>query len=185
MKGKKVFSIIVNVIIWIIIIFATLLTISTLNSRGDGVPNLFGYIPLNVQSESMEPEIMKGDLIVDVEYNPNTMQLNKGDVISFISEISNQRVLITHRIDHVLSINQMVSYITKGDNNLKSDDNQVATGDIVGVWKGFRLPLVGTISNFLQTKTGFISCVILPLALFFIYQLYEFIMLLFEYKEIK
>ena len=79
----------------------------------------------------------------------------------------------------------MVSYITKGDNNLKSDDNQVATGDIVGVYDGFRIPLLGTISTFLQTKTGFISCVILPLALFFIYQLYQFIMLFFEYKEIK
>jgi hypothetical protein len=50
---------------------------------------------------------------------------------------------------------------------------------------GFRIPFLGTISDFLQTKTGFISCVILPLALFFVYQLYEFIMLLFEYKEIK
>ena len=185
MKGKKIFSIIVNIIIWVIIIFATLLTIATLNSRGDGVPDIFGYIPLNVQSESMEPKIMKGDLIVDVEYDSENMELNKGDVISFISEISNQRVLITHRIDHVISINQMVSYITKGDNNYKSDDNQVATGDIVGVWKGFRLPFVGTVSNFLQTKTGFISCVILPLALFFVYQLYQFIMLFFEYKEIK
>lgn len=185
MKGKKILSIIVNVVIWIIMIIATLLTISTLNSRGDGVPNILGYIPLNVQSESMTPEIMKGDLIVDKEYDSETMELNKGDVITFISEISNQRVLITHRIDHVISINQMVSYITKGDNNFKSDDNQVATGDIVGVWRGFRLPYVGTISNFLQTKTGFISCVILPLALFFIFQLYQFIMLLFEYKEIK
>lgn len=185
MKGKKILSIIVNVVIWIIMIIATLLTISTLNSRGDGVPNMLGYIPLNVQSESMEPKILKGDLIVDVEYDSETMELNKGDVITFISEISNQRVLITHRIDHVISINQMVSYITKGDNNFKSDDNQVATGDIVGVWRGFRLPYVGTISNFLQTKTGFISCVILPLALFFIFQLYQFIMLLFEYKEIK
>ena len=128
---------------------------------------------------------MKGDLIVDKEYDEETMELKKGDVVSYIAEISNQRVLITHRIDHVISINQMVSYITKGDNNLKNDDNQVAKGDIVGIWKGFRIPFLGTISDFLQTKTGFISCVILPLALFFVYQLYEFIMLLFEYKEIK
>ncbi|MBQ7789775.1 MAG: signal peptidase I [Bacilli bacterium] len=185
MKGKNILKIVLNVIIWTIIIVATLLTIATLNSRGDGVPNILGYIPLNVQSESMEPEIMKGDLIVDKEYDEETMELKKGDVVSYIAEISNQRVLITHRIDHVISINQMVSYITKGDNNLKSDDNQVAKGDIVGIWKGFRIPFLGTISDFLQTKTGFISCVILPLALFFVYQLYEFIMLLFEYKEIK
>lgn len=185
MKGKNILKIIFNVVIWIIIIISTLLTISTLNSRGDGVPNLFGYIPLNVQSESMEPEIMEGDMIVDKEYNPNTMNLSEGDVITFIAEISNQRMLITHRIDNIISINQMVSYITKGDNNVRADENQVATGDIVGVWNGFRVPLLGTICTFLQTKIGFISCVILPLALFFIFQLYEFIMLLFEYKEIK
>ena len=55
MKGKNILKIVLNVIIWTIIIVATLLTIATLNSRGDGVPNIFGYIPLNVQSESMEP----------------------------------------------------------------------------------------------------------------------------------
>ena len=78
MKGKNILKIVLNVIIWTIIIVATLLTIATLNSRGDGVPNILGYIPLNVQSESMEPEIMKGDLIVDKEYDEETMELKKG-----------------------------------------------------------------------------------------------------------
>ena len=86
MKGKKIINIVLNVVIWIIIIIATLLTISTLNSRHDGVPRIFGYIPLNVQSESMEPEIMKGDLIVNKEYNPNTMELNNTILVALFTK---------------------------------------------------------------------------------------------------
>lgn len=185
MKGKKILKIIFDVIIWTIIIIATLITISTLKTRGKEVPTLFGYVPLTIKSESMEPEIMVGDLIVSTEYNPNKRELLEGDVISFYSEIQNQRVVITHRIDHIININGMVSYVTKGDNNKIIDENQVATGDIIAVWDGFRIPYLGNAIMFIKTKVGFISCVILPLALFFVYQLYQFIMLLLEYKDIK
>ncbi len=185
MKGKKILKIIFDIIIWSIIILSTLITISTLKSRGREVPSVFGYVPLTIQSESMEPEIKKGDLIIGKEYNPNKRELKEKDVISFYTEIQNQRVVITHRIEHIININGMVSYVTKGDNNKISDENQVATGDIVAVWNGFRIPYLGTFLTFLKTKTGFISFVILPLALFFVYQLYQFIMLLFEYKDIK
>ena len=185
MKGKKILKIIFGVIIWTIIIIATLITISTLRTRGREVPNVFGYVPLVVKSESMEPEIMIGDLIVTKEYNPNKRELKEKDIISFYAEIQNQRVVITHRIEHIININGMVAYVTKGDNNKISDENQVAPGDVIAVYDGFRIPYLGTLINFIKTKVGFICCVILPLALFFIYQLYQFIVLLFEYKDIK
>ena len=185
MKGKKILKIIFGVIIWTIIIMATLITISTLRTRGREVPNVFGYVPLVVKSESMEPEIMTGDLIVTKEYNPNKRELKEKDIISFYAEIQNQRVVITHRIEHIININGMVAYVTKGDNNKISDENQVAPGDVIAVYDGFRIPYLGTLINFIKTNVGFICCVILPLALFFIYQLYQFIVLLFEYKDIK
>lgn len=185
MKGKKILKIIFGVIIWTIIIIATLITISTLRTRGREVPNVFGYVPLVVKSESMEPKIMTGDLIVTKEYNPNKRELKEKDIISFYAEIQNQRVVITHRIEHIININGMVAYVTKGDNNKISDENQVAPGDVIAVYDGFRIPYLGTLINFIKTKVGFICCVILPLALFFIYQLYQFIVLLFEYKDIK
>lgn len=185
MKGKKILKIIFGVIIWTIIIIATLITISTLRTRGREVPNVFGYVPLVVNSESMEPEIMTGDLIVTKEYNPNKRELKEKDIISFYAEIQNQRVVITHRIEHIININGMVAYVTKGDNNKISDENQVAPGDVIAVYDGFRIPYLGTLINFIKTKVGFICCVILPLALFFIYQLYQFIVILFEYKDIK
>ena len=178
MKGKKILKIIFGVIIWTIIIIATLITISTLRTRGREVPNVFGYVPLVVKSESMEPEIMTGDLIVTKEYNPNKRELKEKDIISFYAEIQNQRVVITHRIEHIININGMVAYVTKGDNNKISDENQVAPGDVIAVYDGFRIPYLGTLINFIKTKVGFICCVILPLALFFIYQLYQFIPLI-------
>ena len=45
--------------------------------------------------------------------------------------------------------------------------------------------VLGSILTFLKTKVGFFVCIILPLAAFFIYQLYKFIMLLLDYKKVK
>ena len=91
----------------------------------------------------MEPEIMPGDLIVTKEYNPNKRELKEKDIISFYAEIQNQRVVITHRIEHIININGMVAYVTKGDNNKISDENQVAPGDVIAVYDGFRIPYLG------------------------------------------
>ena len=85
----------------------------------------------------------------------------------------------------ILTVNGMTSYVTQGDANTGEDPQQVAPGDIISVWNGTRLPVLGSILTFLKTKVGFFVCIILPLAVFFIYQLYKFIMLLLDYKKVK
>ena len=79
----------------------------------------------------------------------------------------------------------MTSYVTRGDNNTADDEQQVAPGDIISTWGGTRIPVLGDVLSFLKTKTGFFVCIILPLAAFFIYQLYKFIMVLLDYKKVK
>ena len=184
MKGKKIFKVILDVLVWIIIILAASVTLITLTSREKGVSQVFGYVPLNIQTGSMEPTIMTDDLIITKQYDGKS-ELKEGDVISFRATEQDTYIIKTHRIKSVLTVNGMTSYVTRGDNNTADDDQQVAPGDIISTWNGARIPVLGDVLSFLKTKTGFFVCIILPLAAFFIYQLYKFIMVLLDYKKVK
>ena len=62
---KKVLSVVVDILAWILLIFAFLITIMVFGSeKNNGVPTLLGYMPMSVQSDSMSPTFKKGDLIV-------------------------------------------------------------------------------------------------------------------------
>ena len=113
---KSVWKIILEVIAWIVVIFATIITLSVFSSQANGgVANIFGKIPVTIQSDSMAPTFKAGDLIIDKKVT-DIKQLKEGDVITFWTIIQGKRVLNTHRI---VNINNDGSYITRGDANSK------------------------------------------------------------------
>ena len=62
---KKVASIALSVVMWIIILVAALYAFTTLATHEDGsVSDIAGFTPLAVQSDSMAPTFNKGDLII-------------------------------------------------------------------------------------------------------------------------
>ena len=61
---KKVLKIVVDVVAWLVLILALLITVLVFSSdRNGGVPSLFGIMPMTVESDSMKPTFKKGDLI--------------------------------------------------------------------------------------------------------------------------
>ncbi|MDD2435764.1 MAG: signal peptidase I [Bacilli bacterium] len=180
--GQKVLSIILNILLWFVIIVAAVVTIISLNTREKGVSNVAGYIPFSIQSDSMKPELYTGDLIISKKYDGES-RLKEGDIISFFTIEQEQKIIMTHRITHVVDINGMVSYVTKGDNNDTVDSIEVVSGDIISVYDGFKISKVGYALSFLKTQVGFFVCIILPLFIFFVFQLYGFIMLLLDAKH--
>lgn len=65
---KKALKIVFNVIAWVVLIFALLITILVFSSdKNNGTASLLGYIPLTVESDSMKPTFKKGDLIISKE----------------------------------------------------------------------------------------------------------------------
>ena len=53
---KKALKIVFNVIAWVVLIFALLITILVFSSdKNNGTASLLGYIPLTVESDSMKP----------------------------------------------------------------------------------------------------------------------------------
>lgn len=170
---KKVGTIAISVVMWIIILLAALYAFTTLATKDDGnVADLAGFTPLTVQSDSMAPTFREGDLIIIQKCDPATLQT--GDVITFHTIVDNQYALNTHRIDSIAEAAGARSYVTKGDNNAITDDHVISDVDIVGKYV-VCLPNLGKVMNFLSSSVGFLVVIVIPMLLFFIYQIYHLI----------
>lgn len=180
---KKVLKVIVNIFAWLIVFLALLVTILVFSStRSNGVANLLGYIPLTVESQSMSPTFEQGDLIICKQIDdPSTLQVN--DVITFWTIIDGQKVKNTHRIVEISDEGSVRSFTTRGDHNPIADEEPTYPGDLIGKWTDIKLSGAGNIMAFLRTKVGFFVCILIPMAIFFLIELYKFIVTLIEVKR--
>ena len=170
---KKAASIVISVVMWIIILIAALFAFTTLATKEDGsVSNLAGFTPLTVQSDSMAPTFDENDLIFIQQCDPSSLQV--GDIVTFHAIIDNQYALNTHRIIAINEVNGLNSYTTKGDNNEFADQHVIADGDIVGKYV-FKIPYLGKVIDFLSSTWGFLIVIVVPMLLFFIYQVYHLV----------
>lgn len=182
-KMKKVLNKIITVLSWIILVFALLVTILVFSAdRNNGVPNLFGFMPLTVESDSMMPTFAVDDVIIVKEIE-DVYKLKDGDVITFWTLINGHRVKNTHRIISVNNADGNINFTTKGDKYNTNDSLNVYPSDIIGKWTGTKLGGFGKFVNFLRTGTGFFVCIIIPLAAFFLFELYKLITVIVETKR--
>lgn len=190
-KSKKILNVVFDIVLIFIMVVAIFITVMTFSSKAsnNGVANLFGYSPFAVQSESMVPTFKKGDMIISKTKDFDPLNLEVGDVITFYSEDSDNNVFInSHRIVKVEPYDQSKTYVyytTRGDAYDYDDIEPVGSSDIIGVYTGKRIPVIGSVMDFLQTQTGFLVCVLIPLALFFIWQIYKLFSILIENKKLK
>ncbi|WP_316245020.1 signal peptidase I SipW [Gracilibacillus massiliensis] len=143
------------------LLFLILITVSTLvimTRLGDGEPELFGKQLKVVLSGSMEPTFQTGSIIAVDEYSDNTT-LKNGDVITFVNE---DEVLVTHRIIDIVESGEHTLYETKGDNNNAADNELVQQENVVAVYTGFTIPLVGYAVDYIQTPIGSALLLIIP-----------------------
>ena len=178
---KKTATILVSVILWAIILLAALFAFTTLATRDqNNVSRFVGFTPLSVLTDSMSPTFNSGDLIIIQRCDPATLQ--KDDIITFHTIINNEYTLNTHRIHEILTEGGVRSYVTKGDNNAIADTHIIADGDIVGKYV-FRLAGVGKVMDFLSSSLGFLLVIVLPMLLFFVYQVYHLISVSISLKK--
>lgn len=177
-------NIVVNVVLVLAIILAAVCTyVSFVSSSGNGVPSLFGYELFSVQTDSMYPALKTGDLVIDRAVD-DASTLRKGDIITYWTVIEGERVLNTHRINEIYDGGSYLIFETKGDNNSAADSLTVHESEIVGVYKT-RIGGLGKVFDYLQTSTGFLIVVLIPVAVFFLFHLIQFFRVLFEYQNIK
>ena len=179
---KKTGTIVISVLLWVIILVAALYAFTTMATRDNqNVSSIMGYTPLVVKSDSMAPTFCAGDLIFIKKCDTST--LKEGDIICFHTIIDNEYALNTHRIQKIDEVGDARSYTTLGDNNHGvTDTHIISDGDIVGKYVG-HLKNAGKVMDFLSSSIGFLVVIVLPMLLFFIYQVYNLIMISIRLKK--
>lgn len=183
-KKTKVLGTIVNVVLVIAILLAAFATYTSyVSTSGNGVPSFLGLRVFSIQTESMYPTLNPGDLIVDKAVK-DPSKLRVDDIITYWTVINGERVLNTHRIYEIYDGGGYLIFETKGDNNTISDSLTVHESEVVGVYSS-RIAGLGKVFDYLQTSTGFLIVVVVPVFLFFVFYLIQFFRVLFEYQNVK
>ena len=156
-KVLTVIGTVLCVILIPVLIFNITLIVKSYTDK-ESVPSVAGWFPLIVLTDSMYPMIESGDLIVCHEIDPADIAV--GDVISFFDPAGNGTAIVTHRVVEIVD----GMFRTRGDNNNTDDKLLVGPQDVVGTYKS-RIPGAGNVALFMQTTTGLIVCVVLPILL--------------------
>lgn len=147
-NGLRIFG---EVAFWCI--FAVLIGVVgfvTLSSSNVNIP----YKSFLIQSGSMEPSIMTGDVIL-ITAKPN---YSDRDVITYYDH--GKRV-VTHRILETTKIGNEEAYVTKGDANQSQDPVPVKKSDVIGTVV-MTIPKLGYLVSFTKTKWGFLFFIVVP-----------------------
>lgn len=183
-RAKKVIKTTIDVLIGLLFISSVIITVLVINSRQNGTASLFSLKLLTVQTDSMEPLLSEGDMIIGREAAADEV-FSVGDVITFEAVIDGEHAYNTHRISRTEVINGILCYHTKGDNADSEDEDYIVADQIISRYINIRIPRVGKVFNFLQTKSGIFFCLLLPMLIFLIYQSIAFIRNLISYNKEK
>ncbi len=151
-KAGKVFKI--GGVSILLVIFAVLVINSLLVMFNDDYYTTFGnYRLFAIVSDSMEPTIPTGSMIVDSKPE-NPADIKKGTVITFKYNNGSETVLITHRVVALETKDGVTRYITKGDNAKANDAFRPAFSDVVGIYTGKKCGFFGSLFGFFQSPLG-------------------------------
>ncbi len=134
---KKIWNIVTNVLVILVIAVAILLA----GAR------LVGLQVFTVLSGSMEPEYHTGSIIYVKKVDAESIEVN--DPITFV--MNESLTVATHRVIGIDSENKL--FYTKGDANDIPDSNPVPFENLIGK-PIFTIPLLGYLANFIQTPPG-------------------------------
>jgi len=161
-KALKLLSYAVIVVLIFLGIFFAYYFVSLKMYEKNPTVNIPRFGLYTIISPSMEPAVKVYDVVVDMNVFKES-DIKKGDIITFISSSSVSKGLtVTHRvIDIVKNEDGSLSYITKGDNNQKSDQAPVKHKDILGKVL-FKIPQLGRVQFLIADKFGWILVILLP-----------------------
>lgn len=183
-KRRKVANTIVNIVLVLALILAAVCTyVSFVSASGNGVPSVFGIEFFSIQTDSMSPFLEPGDLVIGQTIKDKA-ELRPKDIITYWTVINGERVLNTHRIEMVYDGGPFLIFETKGDKNTTADPMTVHESEVVGKYVT-HIPGIGKAFDYLQTSTGFLVVIVIPVFLFFLYHLVQFFRVLFEYQNVK
>lgn len=139
-------------------------------------PSIFGYSFYYVLTESMEPEIMAGEIILCKSTDPEDLQV--GDIITYIGETGTLKdMIITHKI---VQIDDGI-FTTQGVAN-DLPDPPINSSQILSRYVA-TIPLAGKLFSVINSKYGFIFLIATPLCLLLVNEISIIVKAFKEDKE--
>ena len=179
---KRTFNIVGNIAMWIFLIFAVTVTVFMFSSSSsdDGYPTLFDrvFIPI---SENVDIDTVRtGDLLIVKEKEEDTLlKTEAGNVLIFAvkQESDSREVLKIDRVKETRTLpdgNIELKFEKTGFLTVNRENGMLREGRFIAVYSGKKVPGIGGIFGFLVSSTGFISVVIIPLVLLFLFELFNY-----------
>ena len=150
------FKKIVNVLSIVLLVFLVLFVTFTLATRVMGnTPSLFGYYFFRVSSNSMEPTLEIGDVVIVKSADVDDIHI--GDIITYKSQDGSMRGHeVTHRVvDGPYEKDGVTYFQTKGDAVGAPLDKIITYDQIEGKFVR-KMSLVSKLFSFVGTPTGLI-----------------------------
>lgn len=158
-RVAKVFR--VSGVLLLLLILTVLVVNALLTLFKDDYYTTFGnYRLFAIVTDSMEPEIPTGSMIVctkPISESEITAGTGNGDgtVITFRFKSGNEHILLTHRVVSVSENSQgQRTYTTRGDHAGGNDSGTRTFEDIVGIYTGKKCGFFGSLFGFFQSALG-------------------------------
>ncbi len=131
----------------LILIFAVINVIFTF------IPPFNKYHIFAVQTDSMDPIIAPGDIVITKEIKPEDVKV--GDIMAFYVDITNDSVddVVVHYIDDIQSYNNELIFKTKPHVSDIQDRWTIEEVDLIGVYQ-YQVNGLGKILLFMQSWVG-------------------------------
>ena len=159
----------------LIIIYVIFVTTCILSKNRYGYTNLFGYTLVSVhqEDEAYIKDSKAGNLLVV----KNDGNVNKNQYVYYyyadVSDPNNEKYVVR---------GAFVTDTIKSDGgelySLKDkEDPKISKARVLGNYSN-QYAVIGGVLEFLETRLGFLFCVLLPIMIVFVYQIYEFVVIL-------
>ncbi|WGI17117.1 signal peptidase I [Methanonatronarchaeum sp. AMET-Sl] len=112
-----------------------------------------------VLSDSMEPTLSRGDIVVVKDVAPESVEI--GDVITFSF---GEDKIVTHRVVDIEETEERLLFVTKGDAMTSEDLNPVLEENLIGSML-FSIPFYGYLLYYVNSIYGLVLFIIVPAVL--------------------
>lgn len=162
---KKIVSKILLILYVLIIILATIVTILASSRNEQGMIEVFGYSPVIITDNTLQPELVENDLLI-VKKQENYQE---GDLISYSSISNRTSVVKTDKIKSITVLENTKQIFTTDVNKENID-----ISCIIGI-KNKKISNMGKVLAYLLSRDGFLLIFVTPLLAIFIYLLLQFV----------
>lgn len=174
---KKVLNLFEILILGFGIILLSFIFLQNTICKETGVLGFRAYV---IVTNSMEPKIKVGDIILVKKVNPD--KLKKGDTISYLgTEDTYKNKIIAHNIIEITKEDGKKIFYTQGINSMNVDP-AVYEEQIIGKVI-YRFIILSFLSHMIRSKVGFFIVIFIPILIILIFEFISFIKNVIKLKK--